>query len=139
MDFFRSKSVDNGRHILVVEDNAIDRKIVVAALEKQGYSVETACNGVEGLKSIENNLPEAVILDWEMPGMGGLQMCRALKENKKTVNIPVIFLTGLDAPTNILDSFEADAENFFTKPLKPKLLIKELERIFAELKNNKKE
>ena len=115
-----------GRKILVVEDNDIDRKIVVSTLTKAGYSVNTASNGEEGYKKVTTDPPELIVLDCEMPEMGGVEMCERIKEIDQLKDIPVIFLTSLDTPNNVLDCFEVDAENFLSKPVKPKVLLKEI-------------
>ncbi len=129
---FGKNKPDSDKKILVVEDNEIDRKVVVKTLERAGYAVDVAKNGQEGYRKATTTPPELIILDCEMPEMGGIEMCQKLKEIDQLRDIPVVFLTSLDTPGNVLDCFEADAENFLAKPLKPKVLIKEIEKIFAD-------
>ena len=134
LDIFNlNKSSGEGRRILVVEDNEVDRKLIVKTLERQGYAVQTANNGKQGLEQATASKPEVIILDCEMPEMGGLEMCKHLKGIDDTRRIPVVFLTSLDTPSNVIDCFEADAENFLAKPIKPRVLLKEIERIFTDL------
>jgi len=126
---FGQKPQSTGSRILVVEDNEIDRKVVVSTLEKQGYNVDTAIDGVKGFEKISADRPDLIVMDCEMPEMGGVELCRKLKESQDFKDIPVVFLTSHNTPSNVLECFDADAENFLAKPLKPKVLLKEIEKI----------
>lgn len=133
--FFNNKPRLNrhsDRSILVVEDNEIDRSIIERALARAGYTVRLAANGAEGLESVKTHRPDLILLDYEMPIMGGVEMCRLIKENDITKNIPIVFLTSADNPKNIVECFELDAENYLNKPVKPKLLISEIDAILSE-------
>ena len=121
--------VTHQRKILVVEDNEVDRKVIVATLQRRGYTVMTAENGAVGLEMAKAKLPDVIVLDCEMPVMGGVEMCRRLKESKPGQNIPVLFLTSVDTPRNVIDCFEADASNFLTKPLNSSVLLSQIRSI----------
>lgn len=129
---FGTKPTGNGRRILVVEDNDVDRRIIISTLEKAGYAVNSARNGQEGYQKVTTEPPELIVLDCEMPEMGGVEMCSKIKEIEQLSEIPVVFLTSLDTPNNVLDCFEVEAENFIAKPVKPKVLLKEIEKIFND-------
>ncbi len=118
--------------ILVVEDNELDQKLITSILIRHGYNVVTAGNGQIGLDKVKTQKPNAIILDCEMPVMGGLEMCKRLKEQNETVDIPIAFLTSLNTPKNILDCFELDAENYLSKPVNAKILISQVEALLNE-------
>lgn len=108
--------------VLVVEDNEVDRTFIQKTLERQGYKIFLAENGEVGLKMAKENRPDLILLDCEMPVMGGVETCQRLKEIEETHNIPIIFLTSVQTPENILNCFELDAENYLSKPISSKLL-----------------
>ena len=118
--------------ILVVEDTDVDRRFIQETLAKRGYRVVTAVNGAAGLETVKSENPDLIILDCQMPVMDGLEMCKRLKENEKTGEIPVIFLTALDTPQNIIDCFENDCEIYLSKPISGKLLVSQVEAILKE-------
>lgn len=119
-------------NILVVDDTDVDRHLAEKVLTAAGFTVTTAINGEEGLNAVRQQKPDLILLDCQMPVMDGQEMCRRLKENPQTKHIPVIFLTSLDTPKNIIDSFTNEAENFLHKPLKTKVLLSEIKLILAE-------
>ena len=118
--------------ILVVDDSQVDRAYIQYTLEKRGYRILTAVNGAAGLETIKSDRPDLIILDCQMPVMDGLTMCKKLKENDKTSGIPVIFLTALDTPQNIVSCFESDCENYLSKPVSGKILVTQVEAILKE-------
>lgn len=133
--FFNSNSEDNPLNqpkILVVDDSAVDRTFLSKILSKASYQVKLAENGLEGLGVAAKDSPDLIILDCEMPEMDGVEMCRRLKANPATQNIPVIFLTSDNTPRKIIECFEADAENHLTKPVNSRVLI---DQIASILKN----
>ena len=132
LDLFKRKKLDNkGVKILVVEDNDVDLKVVENILNKYDFSVITARNGQEGLNTASEQSPNLIILDCEMPILNGIEMCKKLKDNPKTKNIPVLFLTGVKTPSNVIECFEADAENYLDKPVNSKVLISEVELLLS--------
>ncbi len=120
------------RKILIVDDNEIDRKVIQSTLEKAGYSTIQAENGQIGLQKAKQENPDLIFLDCQMPVMDGLTMCKKLKEEDDFKNIPVIFLTALDTPRNIIDCFEVDAENYLSKPISPKILTQQVKFILEQ-------
>ena len=79
--------------ILLVEDEPAQREMLVYNLEAEGFDVITADNGEDGLLLVEENEPDLIILDWMMPQLSGLEVCRRLKSNPKKRQIPVIMLS----------------------------------------------
>ncbi len=118
--------------ILVVEDNEVDRTIIQKTLEKEGYSVFWAENGAVRLKKAKEQKPDLILLDCEMPIMDGQETCRRIKEDADLKNIPVLFLTGLNTPKNVVECFDLDAENFLAKPVNPSMLITQINTILVD-------
>ena len=135
LNFFQPthKSPVNAKHsVLVVEDTDVDRSLIEKTLAREGYQVLIAKNGVEGLEIAKTQKPNAIVLDCEMPLMGGIEMCQRLRADKNLKNIPVIFLTSIDTPKNVVECFEAEATNFLTKPINSRTLIQEVKNVLKE-------
>ncbi|MGL1931069.1 MAG: response regulator [Desulfotalea sp.] len=103
--------------ILIAEDELATRMTIQVTLEKIGYDVVSAKNGKESLAEFDrNNHPRIIILDWEMPEMGGLEVCKRIKEKNLEPSPYIIFLTGRDEKKDTLEGFEAGADDYITKP-----------------------
>ena len=124
---FKKKKDNSDTKILIVEDNHVDRKLLEKTLEREGFKMVFAENGEEGLSKAKETSPDLIILDCEMPIMSGNEMCKRLKEDNDLMDTPVIFLTSINTPKNIIDCFELDAESYLNKPVKPKVLLRQIE------------
>lgn len=111
-----SSLIGNGQRILVVDDEEHIRKIVKFQLEKAGYTVDLAQDGLEALESIEKLPPDLVLLDLMMPRMDGYEVCRRLKSNYQTSHIPVIMVTAKADLEDKLQGFEGGANDYIAKP-----------------------
>ena len=100
--------------ILVVDDEWELRNLLTEFLTGEGYDVIQASNGEEALELAEKEEPQVILLDIEMPGIDGIEVCRRLKEEDKTRFIPVIMVTALE--DRDLDAFVEGADDFVTKP-----------------------
>ncbi len=109
--------------ILIIEDEKDILELIAFNLECTGYSVFKASNGEDGLELVKTQLPDLILLDLMMPGIDGFDVCRALKQDKSTKNIPVIMLTARGEDTDIVSGLELGAEDYVTKPFSPKILI----------------
>ena len=101
--------------ILVVDDQPINLKVIASVLS-QDYSLSIANNGVNALKMLEKGLPSLILLDIMMPEMDGFEVCQKIKENEKTKDIPVIFLTAKTDIKDIIKGFDYGAADYITKP-----------------------
>ncbi|MGC2423545.1 MAG: response regulator [Nitrospirota bacterium] len=115
--------------ILIVEDSPTQAEGLKYTIERGGYSVRLARNGREALEAMEHRKPTIVITDIMMPEMDGLQLCRKIKEDERFREIPVILLTALSDPEDILRGLECGADNFITKPYDEKYLLTRIHHI----------
>ena len=127
--------------ILIVEDSPVNRKILSELLRKQGYNILNAASGEEALELVAKVLPDLIILDILLPEMNGYATCLRFKQNPDTRDIPVIFISSLDATEDKIGGFEAGGVDYITKPFQPAevlaricthLRIRRLQRILAE-------
>lgn len=102
--------------VLVVDDDAPNRTLLAEWLGAYGHKVTTAADGMEALKMIEKELPDAIILDVMMPGMDGFAVCQQLKTNPRTAIVPVLLLTALHEREDRLRGMRAGANDFLLKP-----------------------
>jgi DNA-binding response OmpR family regulator len=120
--------------VLVVDDQAPNRKLLADLLSTQGYAIETAQSGEEALHKIERSPPDLVLLDVVMPGMNGYEVCSRLRGSSATSVLPVVMVTALDPAEERIKGLQAGADDFLTKPINaPELLarVKSLLRIKA--------
>lgn len=106
-------------YILIVDDVEINVRILARLIESMGYRPLTALNGKDALHIIRQTLPQMVLMDISMPEINGYELCRLLKNNKRTRDIPVIFISALDGSEERMKGFRAGAVDFIDKPFEP--------------------
>lgn len=109
-------------HILIIEDDSSVCELLFTCLSKAGYRVSIAQSGEAGLSQIEEDPPEAMVLDLNLPGMNGLDVCRAMRRDPWMSRIPVLMLTGQAEEDDVVAGLEVGADDYMTKPFSPKLL-----------------
>jgi hypothetical protein len=117
--------------ILIVEDSATQAAQLSHHLEVRGYSVRMARNGREALPLALERIPSIIITDVVMPGVDGYTLCRMLKSQAALKDVPVILLTSLSGPHDVLRGLECGADNFIRKPYDAKYLVSQIEYILA--------
>ncbi|MDT8325455.1 MAG: response regulator [Bacteroidota bacterium] len=123
----------NGIEILVVEDSPTQALKLKYILEKQEYTVRLAVNGREGLESVRQRRPTLVISDVLMPEMDGYEFCTAIKTSEELKEIPVILLTTLSDPQDIIRGLESGADNFLNKPYSEEALLSRIKYILINM------
>jgi len=118
--------------ILVVDDDPDIVTQVKTILEREGFGVQTAYNGLEVFSRLEEQKPDLIILDITMPHMGGLAVLMRLKETAETSSIPVIMLTAKAQYEDMIKGYELGADYYITKPFTSTLLIKGINLVFGE-------
>jgi two-component system cell cycle response regulator len=104
------------RRILVVDDDPRLLHIVQMYLAIEEFDVVTALNGEDGLREVEENTPDLVILDIMMPGMDGIELCRRIRTNPATASIPVLMFSALSGDEDVERARQAGANHLITKP-----------------------
>ena len=117
-----SRSREENR-ILVVDDQPENGRLVANMLSKAGYRIQLAEDAVAALSLIAKRPPTLILLDIMMPVMDGLTMCRRLKEDSRTTEIPVIFFTGRDDSESLKAGFDAGGADYITKPIDENVLL----------------
>ena len=107
--------------VLAVDDTPQNLDVVKGILTPQ-YRIKVATNGPAALRIVEKQLPDIILLDIMMPGMSGLEVCRLLKENPRSADVPVIFLTAKDQTEDETEGFELGAADYILKPVNPPIL-----------------
>ncbi len=123
--------VKTSAKILVVEDNPINLQLLVDILELHDNQVLVATNGLEALKVVQQNRPDLIMMDIQMPVMGGLESTRKLKEDSKTSQIPIIALSASVDSESIRKTYEAGCDEFLSKPIVKKDISAILNKYFA--------
>ena len=103
-------------NVLVVDDTESNLDILTATLHKD-YTVSVARDGESALEIVESKLPDLILLDICMPGIDGYEVCRRLKRDTNTRDIPVVFITGMNNGKNKTEGFKLGAVDYITKPL----------------------
>ena len=109
--------------ILVVEDEADIRELVRFHLAKEGFEVAEAGDGEAALKWLQKHTPVLVVLDLMLPVLSGLEVCRRIKNEPRTDDIPVVMLTAKGEEADIVVGLELGADDYITKPFSPRVLI----------------
>ena len=109
--------------ILVVDDHSENLKMLSAILNPDKYKVRIAQSGVQALRSVETKPPDLIILDIRMPEMDGYEVCRRLKQDKISREIPIIFISALDVPMDKVKAFEVGGVDYITKPFNSEEVI----------------
>jgi two-component system alkaline phosphatase synthesis response regulator PhoP len=124
------------KRILVVDDEADFAALVQGNLEKEGFKVELAYNGVEGLAKVRENPPDAIVLDVMMPEKDGYAVCKELKHSDELCNIPVILLTAVASHVTSTryshaDGMTTEADDYIAKPASAADITRSLKRLLA--------
>ncbi len=112
-----------GKSILIVEDDEDILELVRYNLAKEGYVVAEVRSGEEAMRFVDSKKPDLVVLDLMLPGLDGLEICKLIKSDEKTRNIPVVMLTAKGEESDIVIGLELGADDYITKPFSPRVLI----------------
>jgi len=112
--------------ILYIEDHPAQSDIMKQMLEFSGYTVVLAMSGEEGIEKAREAQPDIILMDLRMPGMGGIEAIRQLKQDPMVAEIPVLVLSAWTSQRNRKDAEEAGAAKFLAKPVDTKRLVQEI-------------
>jgi two-component system alkaline phosphatase synthesis response regulator PhoP len=122
--------------ILVVDDDPDILEILSYNLTAEGYKVITAEDGVQAVKKAKKKKPHLVILDVMMPEMDGIEACEQIRETKGLENTVITFLTARGEDYSQVAGFDAGADDYITKPVKPKVLMSKVKALLRRFKSN---
>lgn len=115
------------KYILAADDEDINRDILEEILEDD-YEIKCVADGEECLKSIEERIPDILLLDVGMPGMSGIEVCETLRANDATKELPIFLLSGYAANENISAGLAAGANHYISKPFAPLDLLEAIQK-----------
>ena len=124
--------------ILLVDDEPDILEIVGYNLSNEGYQVSTAENGLEAVKKAKKEKPQLIILDVMMPEMDGIEACEQIRKNPDLSDTIITFLTARGEDYSQMAGFDAGADDYITKPIKPKVLVSKVKALLRRLKEDEK-
>jgi DNA-binding response OmpR family regulator len=116
---------------LVVDDDADIRSVIVYMLERVGFEVHIESDGETGFKTAVAVKPDVVLLDWMMPRMSGVEVCRALRSQPDLTSVAIILLTAKAQESDVRLGFEAGADDYIVKPFRPREFIDRVQSILG--------
>jgi len=120
--------------LLLVEDDPAITELIRYNVEKEGYALEAAEDGEDGLALAEDTSPDLVLLDWMLPNLSGIEICRRLRANQKTRGIPIIMLTARGEEADKVRGLDTGADDYITKPFSPKELVSRIKAVLRRLR-----
>ncbi len=117
--------------VLVIDDDEDICELVVFKLSRSGFEVHTESDGESGLAAAADLLPDVVLLDWMMPKLNGIEVCRRLRADPRTAGIPVILLTAKAQEGDVRRAFAAGGDDYIAKPFSPRELVSRVEALLA--------
>ncbi len=121
----------NEIRVLIVEDSKTQALFLMNLLDVRGYEVKHSLNGIEALRLLESEKPDIIISDGEMPLMDGYDLCKTLKADSDLANIPVILITSMSDPQNLIRALLSGADSFISKPYKIQAVVNCIQTILA--------
>jgi two-component system alkaline phosphatase synthesis response regulator PhoP len=116
--------------VLIVDDEPDILELLQYNLEKEGYEVATAANGKEAVEAAKKFSPQLILMDIMMPKMDGIEACRQIRQSQKLKEVFIIFLTSRSEEFSEIAAFESGANDFITKPIKPRALMSRVSAAF---------
>ena len=121
--------------ILLVDDELDILEIVGYNLSQEGYQIITATNGKEAIAKAKKEIPQLIIMDVMMPEMDGMEACEKIRDMPELSNVIITFLTARSEDYSQVVGFDAGADDYITKPIKPKLLVSKVKALLRRLKS----
>ncbi len=115
--------------VLLVDDEPDIVELLRYNLEREGYAVQTALNGKDALKAAKSNRPDLIVLDIMMPGMDGVEVCMQLRQFPEFKNTVITFLTARGEDYSQIAGFDAGADDYITKPVRPKVFVSKVKAL----------
>ncbi|MBL4802353.1 MAG: phosphate regulon transcriptional regulator PhoB [Emcibacter sp.] len=120
--------------ILLIEDDQSLTELIRYNLVQEGFTVICESDGEEGLYASEEVTPDLILLDWMLPNLSGIEICRRIRRNKKTQNVPIIMLTARAEECDRVRGLDTGADDYVTKPFSPKELIARIKAVLRRIR-----
>jgi len=120
--------------VLLVEDDENITELVRYNLERAGFLIDCIADGEEGLYHASEETPDVILLDWMLPNLSGLEICRQLRRNASTQNVPIIMLTARADEPDRIRGLETGADDYIVKPFSPKELIVRIQAVLRRVR-----
>jgi two-component system alkaline phosphatase synthesis response regulator PhoP len=120
------------KNVLIVDDEEDILDLIEYNLAREGFDTVRVKTGEDALKAIRQVRPDAVILDLMLPGVGGLDVCRIIKDDPETRHVPVLMLTAKGEEPDIISGLEIGASDYITKPFSPRILVARLRAVLRQ-------
>jgi len=120
--------------ILVVDDEESISTVIRYNLQKEGYRVTTISDGTDALKYAQENKPDLILLDWMLPSIPGVEICRKLREEPETANIPIIMVSARTEEFDRITGLDRGADDYIIKPFSPAELIARIKAILRRMR-----
>lgn len=121
-------------HVLIAEDEAAVCELLRYNLEREGYDVSVANDGEEALLIIEENTPDLLLLDWMLPAVPGIEICRRVRTRASTKNLPIIMLTARAEETDRIRGLDTGADDYITKPFSTVELMARIRAVLRRIR-----
>lgn len=121
-----------GKKIVIAEDEEHIGRMVKFKLEKEGFTVIWARDGVSALEKVKSEMPSLVLLDVMMPGKDGIEVLKTIKADQSLMNIPVVMLTAKGQESDVISGLDAGAADYIIKPFRPTELVVRLKRLMSD-------
>jgi two-component system phosphate regulon response regulator PhoB len=123
-----------GPRVLIVEDESALVELLRYNLEQAGFRVSVACDGEAAMASIQDDTPDLVLLDWMLPLMSGIEVCRQLRRQTSTANMPIIMLTARGEEGDRVRGLDAGADDYVAKPFSPTELVARIRAVLRRIR-----
>ncbi|VAV86905.1 Phosphate regulon transcriptional regulatory protein PhoB (SphR) [hydrothermal vent metagenome] len=120
--------------ILLIEDDESLTELIRYNLTQGGFTVHCEADGEEGLYASEESSPDLILLDWMLPNLSGIEICRRIRRNKATRNVPIIMLTARAEESDRIRGLDTGADDYVTKPFSPKELIARIKAVLRRIR-----
>ena len=121
-------------HVLIVEDEAALVELLRYNLAQSGFRVGVAGDGEEALRSVQEDVPDLILLDWMLPLMSGIEVCRQLRRQTGTANVPIIMLTARGEEGDRIRGLDAGADDYVSKPFSPTELVARIRAVLRRIR-----
>lgn len=120
------------KKVLVIEDDPATLRLIGYSLQHEGYQVLTASNGLEGMRKVQDEKPDLIVLDVMLPGIDGFEICHRLRSEPATAQLPILMLSAKAQEIDRDTGLKVGANDYLAKPADPLEIVKRVEKLLAQ-------